>query len=333
MIRTDNKEKPNMRHFLTILAATAWCALAIPSSGWAQGGSWPNKPIRIIVNYQPGGSTDNATRAYLPHLSAALGQQVVIENKGGAAGAIGVEAAAKSAPDGYTFVATPTATMTIVPQARKVSYDPFKDLLPVSKFCDYTALLTAHPSLGVNTLQELAALSKRKPGTLNFGGVGVGTLTQLIVLMLNKEAGMDLAYVPYRGAGEALPDILAGVVTTYLDPNALPHVAAGKLKLLAVVDRVRHPDFPTTPMMSEIYPALDFVGWFGIYAPAGTPAEITKRMSDELNKVSAMPDIQAHLLKFAIRPTKSSPEDLARESKRDWDRYGALIRAANIKLE
>jgi tripartite-type tricarboxylate transporter receptor subunit TctC len=307
--------------------------IGLAGTAWAQAGAWPNKPIRIIVNYQPGGSTDNATRAYLPHLSAALGQQVVIENKGGAAGAIGIEAATKSAPDGYTFVATPTATMTIVPQARKVSYDPFKDLAPVSKFCDYTALLTAHPSLGVSTLPELVALSKRKPGTLNFGGVGVGTLTQLIVIMLNREAGTDLAYVPYRGAGEALPDFLAGVVTTYLDPNALPHVAAGKARLLAVVDRVRHPDFPNVPMMSELYPTLDFVGWFGIYAPAGTPPDIVRRFSDELNKVSAMPDLQAHLLKFAIRPTPSSPEQLAAETRRDWDRYGALIRAANIRLE
>lgn len=317
-----------IRLALSALAlVAAWTGSALAQA------AWPNKPIRIIVNYQPGGSTDNATRAYLPHLSAALGQQAVIENKGGAAGAIGLEAAAKSPPDGYTFVTTPVASTTMIPQFRKTGYDPFKDLAPVSKFCDYTALLTAHPSLGVETLPDLVALSKRKPGTLNFGGVGVGTLTQLIVVMLNKESGTDLAYVPYRGAGEALPDILAGVVTTYLDPNALPHVAAGKLKLLAVVDRVRHPDYPDKPLISEFYPKLDFVGWFGMYAPAGTPKAIIDRMSDELNKVSTMPEMKAHLLKFAIRPTPSSPEELAAATRRDWDRYGAVIREANIKME
>jgi len=308
-------------------------AVTITTPAAAQGANWPTKPVRIIVNYQPGGSTDNATRPYLPLLSAALGQQVVIENKGGAAGAIGLEAAAKSPPDGYTFVTTPVASTTIVPQVRKTTYDPFKDLVAVSRFADYTAILTVHPSTGVNSLPELVALSKQKPGTLNMGGVGVGTLTQLITIMLNKASGTDLSYVPYRGAGEALPDFLAGVVQTYLDPNALPHVTAGKVKLIAVVDRVRHPDFPSVPMLSEIYPELDFVGWFGMYAPAGTPPEIVKRMSDEMNKIAATPAMQAHLLKFAIRPVQSSPEQFAKDMKRDWDRYGSLIREAKISLD
>ena len=322
-----------MKTIFTAMILAGAAALGSAEPALAQASNWPNKPIRIIVNYQPGGSTDNATRPYLPHLSAALGQQVVIENKGGASGAIGMEAVAKSAPDGYTFVTTPVATPTIVPQARRVGFDPFKDLAPVSKFCDYTVILTVHPSIGVNTVQELAALSKSKLGTLNLGGVGVGTLTQLITIMFNKESGSDLAYVPYRGAGEALPDLLAGVVQTYLDPNALPHVTAGKLKLLAVIDRVRHPDFPNVPMLSEVYPSLDFVGWFGMFAPAGTPPEILKRMSDELNKISATPEMQAHMQKFAIRPTQSSPEGLARDMKKDWDRYGALIRESKITME
>ena len=315
------------------VALTVACTVAAGPAFAQAAANWPNKPIRIIVNYQPGGSTDNATRPYLPHLSAALGQQVVIENKGGAAGAIGMEACAKSPPDGYTFVTTPVATPTIVPQARRVGFDPFKDLTPVSRFTEYTIILTAHPSIGVNTVQELAALSKRKPGTLNLGGVGVGTLTQLITIMLNKEAGMDMAYVPYKGAGEALPDFLAGVVQTYLDPNAMPHVAAGKVKLLAVVDSERHPDYPNTPMLSEAYPALDFVGWFGMYAPAGTPPEIVKRMSDAMNAASALPEMKAHLQKFAIRPNQSSPEQFAKDMKKDWDRYGALIREAKITME
>ncbi len=323
-----------MRKKTVALVAALACAIGgVSMSASAQGTAWPTKPIKIIVNYQPGGSTDNATRPYLPHLAAALGQQVVIENKGGASGAIGLEACAKSAPDGYTFVTTPVASPTIVPQARRVGFDPFKDLAPVSRFADYTVILTAHPSIGVGTVQELAALSKRKPGTLNMGGVGVGTLTQLLTIMMNKEAGMDLSYVPYRGAGEALPDFLAGVVQTYLDPNAMPHVLAGKVKLLAVIDSVRSPDFPDTPMLSEIYPALDFVGWFGMYAPTGTPPEILKRMSDAMNAIGATPAMKAQLQKFAIRPVQSSPEQFAHDMKRDWDRYGALIREANITMD
>jgi len=315
------------------LAALAAALLALAAPALAQTAPWPTRPIKIIVNYQPGGSTDNATRPYTQPLAAILGQQVVIENKGGASGAIGLEAAAKSPPDGYTFVTTPVASPVIVPQARKVGYDTFKDLAPVSRFADYTVILTAHPSLGVSSIPELVALSKRKPGTLNLGGVGVGTLTQLIAIMLNKQSGTDIAYVPYRGAGEALPDFLAGVVQLYLDPNAMPHVQAGKVKLISVVDSARLSEYPDVPMLSELYPELDFVGWMGMYAPAGTPPDIIRKMSDAMNKVSATPEMAATLQKFGLRPRQSSPEQFAADTKRDWDRYGAIIREAKITMD
>lgn len=309
-------------------------ATVIPFAAQAQPAvNWPVKPVKIIVNYQPGGSTDNATRPFLQHLSNELGQQFVIDNKGGAAGAIGLEACAKSAPDGYTYVTTPVSSVTILPQVRAVGYDPFKDLAAVSLFADYSIILTANPSIGAKTVQDLVAISKAKPGTLNLGGVGLGTLTQLVTIMINKVAGTDMVYVPYRGAGEALPDLLAGVVQTYLDPNAMPHVLAGKLNLLAVVDRVRHPDFPNTPLLSEIYPELDFVGWFGMYAPAGTPEPIVRKMSEAMNKVARMPEMTPHLQKFAIRPFPGTPEQLTATMRRDFDRYGALIREAKISMD
>lgn len=305
-----------------------------PLTGWAQSAAnWPNKPVKIIVNYQPGGSTDNATRPFLQHLSAELGQQFVIENKGGAAGAIGLEACAKSAPDGYTYVTTPVSSVTILPQVRTVGYDPFKDLAAVTQFADYSIILTANPSIGAKTVQDLVAISKAKPGTLNLGGVGLGTLTQLVTIMINKVAGTDMVYVPYKGAGEALPDLLAGVVQTYLDPNAMPHVLAGKLNLLAVIDRVRHPDFPNTPLLSEIYPELDFVGWFGMYTAAGTPEPIIRKMSQAMNKIARTPEMVAHLQKFAIRPHPGTPEQLTATMRRDFDQYGALIREAKISMD
>ena len=308
--------------------------LSLGAQAHAQDAStWPNRPVRIIVNYQPGGSTDNATRPYLPHLAAALGQQFVIENRGGAAGAIGLEAAAKSPPDGYTFVTTPVSSVTILPQARKVPYDPFKDLAPVSQFCDYTIILTVHPSIMASNIKELAALSKARPNSLNFGGVGLGTLTQLIVVMLNQVAGTDMVYIPYKGAGEALPDFLSGAVQAYLDPNALPHVAAGKAKLLAVIDRVRHPDFPNVPLITETYPEMDFVGWFGMYAPAGTPEPIIRKMSEAMARIGRMPDMQAHLLKLAIRPYPGTPEQLGAVMRRDYDRYGKLIKDFKISMD
>jgi len=315
---------------LAMLALT----IAAPSGVQAQDtGNWPNRPIRIIVNYGPGGSTDNATRPYLQPLAAALGQQVVIENKGGAAGAIGVETVVKSAPDGYTFLSTPVAAVTILPQARKAGYDTFKDLIPVIKFSDAIAPLTVHPSLGVSTIQEFVALARKQPGKLTYGGVGLGTLTQLTTIMLNKAMGVDILYVPYRGAGEALPDVLSGVVQVYLDPNALPQVSANKLKILGVFDRERHPDFPNTPMMTEAYPELDMIGWFGIFAPAGTPEPIVRRMNAAFAEVSRSAEMKSHLLKFAIRTTVTTPEEFAEILRRDYDRYGALTREYKITLD
>jgi tripartite-type tricarboxylate transporter receptor subunit TctC len=315
-------------------ALAALLALMAGAAAQAQdAANWPNRPVKIIVNYQPGGSTDNATRAYLPHLAAELGQQFVIENRGGAAGAIGLEAGAKSPPDGYTYVTTPVSAVTILPQARKLPFDPFKDLAPVSQFCDYTIILTVHPSVPANNIKELAALSKAKPNSLNFGGVGLGTLTQLIVVMLNQTAGTDMVYIPYKGAGEALPDFLSGAVQAYLDPNALPHVAAGKAKLLAVIDRVRHPDFPNVPLITEAYPEMDMVGWFGMFAPAGTPEPIIRKMSAAMAKIGKNPDVQAQLLKLAIRPYPSTPEQLAAVMRRDYDRYGKLMREFNLRMD
>jgi tripartite-type tricarboxylate transporter receptor subunit TctC len=319
-----------MLHCIT--AVTLSCIIGA-SAGAQDAANWPSRPVKIIVNYQPGGSTDNATRAYLPYLAAELGQQFVIENRGGAAGAIGLEAAAKSAPDGYTYVTTPVSSVTILPQARTLPFDPFKDLVPVSQFCDYTIILTVHPSVPANNIKELAALSKAKPNSLNFGGVGLGTLTQLIVVMLNQTAGTDMVYIPYRGAGEALPDFLSGAVQAYLDPNALPHVAAGKAKLLAVIDRVRHPDFPNVPLITETYPEMDFVGWFGMFAPAGTPDPIIRKMSAAMAKVGRIPEVQAQLLKLAIRPFPSTPEQLAATMRRDYDRYGKLMRDFQIRMD
>jgi tripartite-type tricarboxylate transporter receptor subunit TctC len=276
------------------LARVAALGLGLVMAGGAvaqaQEANWPNRPIRIVVNYGPGGSSDNSIRPYTPALSAALGQQIVIENKGGAAGAIGAETVQKSPPDGYTFLVTPNAAVTILPQVRKTPYDPFKDFVPVIKHADSISPLTVHPSLGVNTLKELEAYAKKNPGKLSFGGVGLGTSTQLTAIMLNEMMGADILYVPYRGAGEALPDILGGTVQVFVDPSGMPHVYAGKLKLLGVFNAQRHPDFPDVPSVAEVYPGGGTSSWFGMFAPgdgiggrdarAAEPADQVRKPSD-----------------------------------------------------
>ena len=295
--------------------------------------NWPTHPVRVIVNYAPGGSTDNATRPFMSRVSALLGQQFVIENKAGAAGQIGVEAGVKSAPDGYTFFATPVATITILPNARKVAYDPFKDMVPVTQYADSTLVIAVHPSVPVKSLKELAAHAKANPGKLNFGSSGLGTLTQMICEQFKISAGVDILHVPYRGGAESLSDFLAGVTQVFSEGNVLPHVQAGKAKLLAVVDSQRHPDFPDVPMFKEIYPEADMLNWFGLFAPAGTPDAIVKKMAAAMNKAAAEPELQAHLVKLALRPHAGTPEQLAALVRKDYDRYGKLAKQLNLRLD
>ena len=321
------------RNFFSGLLALA--ALSVIGVGAAAqtAGDWPTKPVRVIVNYPPGGSTDNATRPFIERLSGRLGQQFVIENKSGASGAVGVEAGTKALPDGYTFFASPVATLTILPNARPTPYDPFKDMVPVSHYADSTLVVAVHPSVPVNTLQELVSYTKANPGKVTFGSSGLGTLTQMICEGLNSAGGIDMLHVPYRGGAESLTDFLAGVVQVFGEGNILPHVKAGKAKLLAVVDSQRHPDFPDVPMLTEIYPQLTMVNWFAMFAPVGTPAPIVRKMSEALNQVAADPTLQAHLLKFALRANVGTPEQLTALLRKDYDLYGKMVRDLKIRMD
>lgn len=313
------------------LAGLAVSATTAPAA--AQEAGWPNRPVRLVVNYGPGGSSDNSIRPYTSALSTALGQQIVIDNKGGAAGAIGAETVQKSPPDGYTFLVTPNAAVTILPQVRKTPYDPFRDFVPVIKHADSISPLTVHPSIGVNTLKELEAYAKKNPGKLSFGGVGLGTSTQLTALMLNEMMGVDILYVPYRGAGEALPDILGGTVQVFVDPSGMPHVYAGKLKLLGVFNAQRHPDFPDIPSVGEVYPGGSTSSWFGMFAPAGTPMPIVKKMNAAMASIAATPALQQQLVKFASRATANTPEEFAEFMKSEYGRLGELIKKYKITMD
>jgi len=294
---------------------------------------WPNKPVRVIVNFAPGGSTDNAMRPFAERLSKALGQQFVIDNKGGASGAIGIEAAIKSPADGYTFVATPALSVAILPHVRKVAFDVFKDLVPVSNFTDSTLLVAVHPSVPAGSIQELVAYAKANPGKLSWGTAGVGSQGHMICEALKMTAGVDILHVPYRGGGESLADFLAGTHHIHADPNTFPHIAAGKGKLLAVLDRKRHPTYPNVPLLSEVYPELDYLGWFAVYAASGTPDAIVRKMAAELNKVAMQEDLREQFLKLALTPNPGTPEQLAALTKKDFDKYGTLVRKLNLRME
>ena len=318
-----------IRSALVIAASFVVCG---PASA-EDASSWPSKPVRIIVNYAPGGSTDNATRPYAERLSKVLGQQVIIENKGGASGAVGVEAGVKSAPDGYTFFATPVATLAILPHARKSAYDPFKDMVPVTQYADSTLVVAVHPSIPANSIPELAAYSKANPGKLVFASSGLGTMTQMIHVALQLYGGIDMLHVPYRGGSESLADFLAGVGQVFSEGNVLPHVKTGKAKLLAVVDTERHPDFPNVPTLMEVYPEADLLNWFALFAPTGTPQPIINKLAGEMNKIANLPEMKAHFLRLALRTRAGTPEQLAARLRKDYDRYGKIIRDLKLRLD
>ncbi|MSP29633.1 MAG: tripartite tricarboxylate transporter substrate binding protein [Acetobacteraceae bacterium] len=317
-----------------ILVGAMLALILSAGMAWAQAPSnWPTRPVRVIVNYAPGGSTDNATRPFMARMSQVLGQQFVIENKPGASGAVGVEAGTKSAPDGYTFFATPVATLAILPNARKSAYDSFKDMVPVAHYADSTLVIAVHPSVPAKSLQELVAYAKTVPGKLNFGSSGLGTLTQMICEQLKLSGGIDILHVPYRGGAESLSDFLGGITQIFSEGNVLPHVQAGKARLLAVVDSQRHPDFPDVPMFKEIFPEADILNWFGLFAPAGTPAPIVERMATEMNKIALEPEIQAHMLRLALRATTGTPAQLGALLRKDFDRYVKIIKQLDLRLD
>jgi tripartite-type tricarboxylate transporter receptor subunit TctC len=322
------------RRDLVRQAGSAALFAAGGTAALAQGaGDWPNKPIRIVSNFAPGGGTDLATRPYLDKVSKIIGQQVVIENRGGASGAIGIEAVTKSAPDGYTFLATPSLSVVIVPHLRKVPFDVFKDLAPVTMQTDSMMLIAVHPSLPVNSIPELVAYGKANPGKLVWGTAGVGSTGHILCETFKREAGVDILHVPYRGTAEALTDFLAGVVQINGDPPALAHVPSGKAKLLAVVSRERRPDYPDIPRLQEIYPSINVTVWFSIFAPAGTPAPIIAKLAAAFNQVAADADIRKALLGSAMIPNAGSPEELAALLRTDYEKYGRIIREHNIRVE
>ena len=308
--------------------------LALPFVARAQSGAWPNRPVKLIVPYAPGGAGDTIARPWAERLGQAFNQTFVVENRGGAAGAIGTEAAAKSAPDGYTFLATTSAPLTALPQLRKVAYDVRKDFLPVGRMGDTLGGFVIHPKHGLNTLTEVIEFAKKNPGKLTFGSAGLGTSTQMRLEMLKLRAKVDILHVPYRGSADALNDILAGHVDMMNEIVVLPHVKAGKLKLLAINHTNRNPEFPDTPTLTEVgYPDSDVPIWYSIWAPTGTPKEIVAAMSARMVEIGNSEPMQKRLREISTALTPQTAEELGAYFDADRVQIGQLIKEANIKLD
>ena len=298
--------------------------------------AWPAKPIRLIAPYPPGGQTDVVSRWLADKLTPVLGQTVVVENRAGAQGAVGLQAAKNSAPDGYTFVYTNVSNLTIAPNLETaLPYDAQKDFAPVTQLGLTVLAMVVPATLGPKSLKEFIAWAKANPGKVSFASFGNGSTSHVYGEMLKGAAGLDMVHVPYKGAGPAVQDTLGGQVQMTIQDLASvgAHIASGRLVPMAVTGPRRWPLLPELPTFLEQGYALDIAGWNGIHAPAGTPRAIIERMNAEINRVIQTPEGREQMLKFGLLATGTTPEELAEVVRRDTPKWGEVIRKAGIKAQ
>jgi tripartite-type tricarboxylate transporter receptor subunit TctC len=297
--------------------------------------AWPSKPIRLILPFPPGGPTDILGRLVGDRLAASLGQPVIVENHGGAGGNIGAEAAAKSAPDGYTLLLVSNPIVISPSLYSKLNYDPQRDFAPVSLLATVPNVMVTYPSLGVDTLQEFIALAKSKPG-MNFGSGGAGTSNHAAGELFNILAGVKLVHVPYKGVNLAMNDVLAGRIQLVVIgvPAAGPYIKAGRLRALAVIAPHRLPALPDVPTVAEAgLPAFEVTTFYGLLAPAGTPMPIVNRLNAQLVRIMHSPEMKDRLAVMATDPATDTPEEFADFLKRETAKWGEVVRKAGLKVD
>jgi tripartite-type tricarboxylate transporter receptor subunit TctC len=321
------------REFLK-LSAAGLATASVSTGAAAQAAAWPARPVKLIVPYAPGGASDIIARPWAEALSQSLGQQFVVENRGGAAGMIGTEAAAKSAPDGYTFLLTPNGPLTVLPGLRQLPYDPQKDFAPVGRVGDLVCGFVIHPIVGPKTFKEMVDYAKKNPGKLNFGSAGLGSSAHMRIETLKVRAGIDIVHVPYRGSADALNDLLPGNVQMMNEINVLPHVKAGKLILLNINYPTRSPDFPDVPTLTEAgLPNADVPIWFSIQAPAATPKDIIDKFNAKVVELANTDAMKKKMREISVNVPPQSTAEMTAFLKADLVANADVIRTANVKLE
>jgi tripartite-type tricarboxylate transporter receptor subunit TctC len=312
----------------------AIAALVVVPHAAAQ--TYPAKPVRMIVPWAPGGTTDILGRVIAQKMGEKWGQPVLVENRGGAAGNIGGEAAARSSADGYTLL---LGTMSSHAMNQflyaSMSFDPVADLAPISLVANVATVLVVHPSLPVASVNDLVALARAKPGQLNFASGGIASFNQLCAELLKMQAKIDIVHVPYKGGGPAVADLVGGKVDMLFTgaPVTMPHIKAGRLKVLAVTDSQRSAALPDTPTMAESLPGYEFNNWYGIMAPAGTPRQIIGLLNAEVRRILALPDVRERFSGLGADPMPSTPEKFAAVMKADAEKWGGIIRQVGVRAE
>jgi tripartite-type tricarboxylate transporter receptor subunit TctC len=309
--------------------------LLVPGLAAAQ--AWPNKPIRLMVPFPPGGSTDIVARIVAQKLGERLGQSLVIENRGGAGGTIGTAQVAKAAPDGYTLTVASTSTHVVAPHVyAKLEYDPVKDFAPIGLMAVSPYLLVVNPALPAKTLQEFVALARKQPGKLNYASAGVGSTTHLAMEMLKTSSNTFMLHIPYNGNGPAGAAVIAGQVEAGFGslPALLPHARSGRARALAVGTLKRSPSLPEVPTVAESgYPGFDASLWLALMAPAGTPPAIVERLNREMVALINTPETREAFDKAGTEQLTGSPADLAAMIRDGLPKYARIVKASGVKAE
>ncbi len=316
--------------------ALGFC-LAAAFAPAAQAQTYPSKPIRIVVHFPPGGPTDLVARAVGQKLNEAWGQQVVVENRPGAGGVVGVEMVVRSPADGYTILFATGGSMSIAPALiAKLPYNVFTDLTPVNLLVINPQMLVLHPSVPANNVRELVKLAKSKPGQINYASVGAGSPNHLGVEMLKFMTGIDMVHIPYKGTAPAVTDLIAGHVSLMFNsmPSVLAQVQAGRLKGIAVGSAQRSPAAPNIPTVAESgVPGFEYVTWYGLFAPAGTPKEIVTKFNAEVVRILQDKDIAQRFQREGAEPAPGTPEQLAKFMRSEHEQWKKTIAAAKIRLD
>lgn len=317
-----------------LAAALILGAVGAPAAP-AQADDWPQRLVKVVVPYAPGGNADTMGRLTAQALSQGIGQQFVVENRPGAGGAIGTEVVAKAAPDGYTLCVCALSQMAPVPLTQKVGYDPLKDFVPIAEIGANGFVITVSPAVPTPTLGAFIDYVKARPGRLNYASGGNGTLTQLSAVLFMKRAGLDMTHVPYKGGSQTITETMADHVQMYSSSpsEVIPFVGTGRLQLLGISSEARIKQLPDVPAIAEIFPGFRAVTWNGLFAPSGTPAPIVARLAGAIAKAMQDPELIERMRNIGVEPTPGTPAQFAETLRADYALWREVVAEAGVTAD